>query len=471
MGLSNDAGGAGAPIMSGAELTAEYLRLLSRYEVPTAELTAAAAASDVLAVGYRDRFLARPIFLGAAEVAGLVADLRAVHELLADLPRRLFAGSHAAFVRAVGITPIQQTVTERMMGDNLPPLGRADLYRAPDGFKLLEFNLTSSLGGFENTDINRAMLTHPLLADFVAQHGLGFVDTLRALVTTIITSCADNIRGDRPVIALLDWPESFVSYEPRLRVVAGLMARMGVEAVPCHLGQLRERDGRLEVDGRPIDIVYRFFVVKEIVTEADAALMEPLLRMVERGAVGMCTSIGADTYGSKGALAMLSDDRHRSAFSHHESALIDRFLPWTRHLRKVGTDPGGQEVQLADYARANQSDLILKPSLDYGGAGIIPGWTVGADEWSARLDELLDSGYILQQRVRPVAESFPNRTAAGTDDLYLNLGVFFLDKRGVGAGDYAGCLLRGTTDPDAGVVSLGSGALVGCCFHAAGEAS
>jgi hypothetical protein len=269
------------------------------------------------------------------------------------------------------------------------------------------------------------------------------------------------------VVALVDWPDSFVDYEPRLRMLAALLAGMGIDAIPCHVGQLRERGGALEVGGRVIDIVYRFFVVKEIATEADADALEPMLRAAERGTVAVFTPIGADVYAAKSALAMLSDDRNRPQFSAEESACVDRVLPWTRHLRRTGTDPDGREVDLLRYATDHQGDLVLKPTLDYGGTGVVPGWTVSPEEWAAHLGTFEDTGYILQERVRPVAESFPRRDGTGVEDVFINWGVFLVDPESTDSGGYGGCLLRGTTDPDAGVVSLGAGALVGCCFHAA----
>ncbi len=214
-----------------------------------------------------------------------------------------------------------------------------------------------------------------------------------------------------------------------------------------------------------MDIVFRFFLIEEIVTEADAALVEPVLRAAERGTVGLFSRFDAELYGNKGALAMLSDDEHRAAFSAEERACIDRFLPWTRHVRAVATDPAGAEIDLLRHAEQEQQDLILKPTLLHGGTGIVPGWTVSPEEWRAHLAEAMDGPYVLQRRIRPVAERFPATDGPGTQDLYLNWGVFLADPAATGTDGYAGCIVRGSTDPAVGVVSMGSGARVGCCFH------
>lgn len=84
-----------------------------------------------------------------------------------------------------------------------------------------------------------------------------------------------------------------------------------------------------------MDAALRYYPVEEILTAADAGLVE----RVHRAPVALTSRLDAELYGNKGALAMLSDDRHRGAFSATELARINRVLPWTRPLRAAGTDP------------------------------------------------------------------------------------------------------------------------------------
>ncbi|MDT9681092.1 hypothetical protein RND61_03230 [Streptomyces sp. TRM76323] len=463
-----------APHAPRSGLGAEYLDLLKRQGAAPAALIEHVVADDLVTVAYRGRFLASPVFLSAAERRAVAADLLQIHRLLSELPRRLFGGDIEGLARGVGMTGTQADIVRRAATADAPlmPLARSDLYRGADGFKLLELNITSALGGFENAGINRAMLRHPVLAGFVAERNLGYADTFGGIVKTLYAECAAHMDTDgrRPVVALVDWPESFVSYEPRLRVMAALFDGMGIDAVPCHVGQITERGGRLEVAGRAIDVVYRFFLVEEIATPADAAAVEPLLRAFEEGGVGMFSRLDSELYGNKGTLAMLSDERHRSAFTAEERACIDRFLPWTRHVRATTTDRAAQEVALLPYAVEHRADLILKPTLLHGGSGIVPGWTVGPEEWRARLTAAMDGPYVVQERIRPIPEVFPADDGDGTQDLFLNWGVFLTDPQVTGGDGYNGCLVRGSTDPEVGVVSMSGGARVACSFHETGEA-
>ncbi|WP_327388996.1 hypothetical protein [Streptomyces sp. NBC_01207] len=457
-----------SPCASRSGLGTEYLDLLQQRQTNPVELTRHVVADELVTVAYKGRFLASPVFLSAQERRSVASDLYQIYRLLTHLPERLFGGDTRAFARAVGMTEIQADIVQRAAaaGQPLLPLARSDLYRGADGFKLLELNITSALGGFENAGINQAMLMHPVLADFIEEHGLAHADTFGGIIKMLYAECAAHMdRTRRPVVALVDWPESFKSYEPRLNVMAALFDAAGIDAIPCHVGQITDRDGYLEVEGRSVDVLYRFFLVEEIETAADAEFVEPLLRAFEEGRVGMFSRFDSELYGNKGALAMLSDDHNRSAFTADEQACIDRFLPWTRHVRSSAVDPVGEEVDLVQYAVAHQEDLILKPTLLHGGNGIVPGWIVSPEEWLVSLTEAMDGPYVVQERIRPLPELFPADDGVGTQELFLNWGVFLTDPQVTGMDGYNGCLVRGSTNPNVGVVSMAGGARVACSFY------
>lgn len=420
-----------------------------------------AAASDAVTLTpYQDRLLAAPAFLAEAERYALTEDLRAVYDLLRSLPQRLFDGSLTALADAVGMDARQGAlITRSARSGSLLPLGRGDLYHDGTGFKLLEFNITSALGGFENADINRAMLAFPPLRAFVRQHALDYRDTLAGIVRTMRAECAEVIPTDRPpVVAVVDTEENFAAVGERFEVLAAMLGEHGVEGIACQLGEFTYPNGIPTVRGRPVDVVLRYFLVEDLSDPATAALLEPLLAAVERGRVGLFSRLDSELYGNKGTLAMLSDDRHRDRFDAAELACIDRVLPWTRYVRPLTTTPDGNRADLLSYARAHQHELVLKPTLLHGGNGVITGWTADPAEWDKHVSSAMDGPYVLQRRVRPIVEPFPDGTG-DLRDLVVNWGVF-LDKDG-----YAGAFVRGSTDPDVGVVSFGAGARIGCVFH------
>jgi len=427
--------------------------------------TAAARESATLTLAYQERFLNGPAFLGETERRTVVEDLHTVYRLLRSLPERVFGGSITALAAAVGMDPLQSAlITRSARTGALLPLGRADLYHDGTEFKLLEFNLTSALGGFENADINRAMLAYPPLEEFVRRHGLRYRDTLGRMVRTMRAECAANIPTDRaPVVAVVDTPDNFAVVGPRLRVFAAKLADYGAEGIACDLGELTYPNGRPTVAGRAVDVVFRYFLPEDLTDPAAAAQLEPLLVAVEQGRVGLFSRLDAELYGNKGTLAILSDEQHRELFDAAELACIDRLLPWTRYVRPRATDPGGAQVDLLAHALAHRHELILKPTLLHGGNGITAGWEAGEAEWEHKVTSAMNGPFVLQHRVRPAAEPFPDG-AGGLQELFLNWGLY-LGARGADDDGYAGGFVRASTDPSVGVVSMGSGAMVGCVFH------
>lgn len=438
------------------ELTARFLR----HPASAAKPSRTAFDSELLTVAYGQRLLSRPVFLDPGQRASLESDLGAVHELLTSLPARLFEGSIPALGRAVGMSPAQIDGVQRSAAERPVRLGRADLYQEEDGFRLLEFNLGSALGGFENAELNRALLADPDLLDFVESEGLEFTDTLRCIADTLTAECADLDIGGRPVVALADWPASFPDLGRRLGFMAQLMKPMGFDAIACHLGQIEERSGALFVHGRRIDILYRFFLIEDLLDDAGMPeVVQRVLTAAERGAVRIFAPVDSELYGNKGTLALLSDERHRDAFTADEITLIDRFLPWTRNLRAGPVHVDGCQVDLLDYVCSWREELIIKPTLMHGGIGIVPGWATSQAEWQRQVGEALGGPFVVQRRVRPVAERFAEPDTGVTGVRHLNWGVY------LAASGYGGAIVRGSADPDVGVVSMANGALVGCCFH------
>jgi hypothetical protein len=246
-----------------------------------------------------------------------------------------------------------------------------------------------------------------------------------------------------------------------------VLGELGVEIIPCHLGQLDIGGGEVRLGDRHVDVVYRVFMIEDLLDPGAPELVDPVLRAVERGEVEMFAPMDAELYGSKAALAMLSDEANRDRFEPAELASLDRLLPWTRMVRPGAVTAGGSTVDLWEYALAHRAELVLKPASLHGGAGVVLGWQVPPERWRAELAAALGGPWVLQRRVRPAPELFPAlaaERAAGTDrqPWLLNWGVFETSR------GYGGAVVRGSTDLTGSVVNLTTGAVGGCCFHQSG---
>ncbi|MFG2116795.1 glutathionylspermidine synthase family protein [Streptomyces sp. NPDC048718] len=414
--------------------------------------------------GLEDRFLTRPFFLQKEEVDLLERDLNGVVDLLFSLPERLFDGDPHAFASAVGLRPEQARIALRPPVREPGRIGRADLYHDGTGFRLLEFNLSSALGGLETAELNRLLLEDPKLADFATEEGLAFPDSLGA-VARLIRETADNAGHDGGTlrVALMDWHTGYPKTEPEIRVLARLLGEHGIEAVPCHTGQVREADGRILADGRPVDLVYRFFTLGELTADsASSARADELLDAFTRCDVPVLSPLSTSLYSNKRALAMLWDDRCLSTYDATERALVERLLPWTRELRPGPALVRGERTDLIAYCERNRSRLVLKPSHGLGGVGTVLGRGVSDGEWSDALNRASEGRYIVQELVTPQPEYCPDPETNGLSPWIVNWGAFLVGRR------YAGAFLRGLPADRADVISYDNKAHAGCAFQATG---
>ncbi len=449
-------------MLNRAALTALYLDEIRRRGAKASDLLGSLPASELLNTIYHRRYLPRPLFIGQAEREQLHADLAMIHAAMVSLPDRLFGGDLKAFARAVGASDYQVSAALRSWCRPVSRLARADLYADQSGFRLLEFNFGSTIGGMECSDMCRALLEHPVLADFARTHQLGYVDTMHELANNIFAETG-AARGSFPVVAVTDWPSSYEKLAPYLRRLAAPWRELGLDTYGCHLGELEVRGGRVWLRGRMVDVIYRIFLIECLLEPGAPTLLDPILDAVARDEVTMFTQLECEVFGSKGALAMLSDERNRRAFSAAELVSIDRILPWTRMVRPGPvTLEDGRRVDLPGYAIAHQDDLVLKPAMMAAGRGVLLGWhrDTSPQLWREQVTKALGTpcGYVIQRRVRPVPELFPDDSGE-LAPWTVAWGVF------TGLNGYGGAFARATpAASDLAVINMDAGASAGCCL-------
>ena len=206
-------------------------------------------------------------------------------------------------------------------------------------------------------------------------------------------------------------------------------------------------------------MIYRVFMIQNLLEPDGPALIDPILRAAERGEVKIFTPMHAQLYSSKGALALLSDEASRPLCTAAELASLDRMLPWTRMLRSGPVTVDGERADLLDYATGHRADLVLKPTARHGGQGIVTGGDRGGRMGSAparRAGRTLRAAAAGQAR----AGGVPRRQRPGIVGAHLGA---YLGRRG-----YAGMWVRGEADPDTSGVNMATGAFATCCFHEPG---
>ena len=91
----------------------------------------------------------------------------------------------------------------------------------------------------------------------------------------------------------------------------------------------------------------------------------------------------------------------------------------------------------------NKDRLVLKPNDDYGGKGIVLGWTVTQAAWESAVHNALAEPFVVQEKIRLPKEPFPT----------FDGGVLHVADRMLDTNPYVafgttvqGCLTRISTD-------------------------
>ncbi|MGW5739835.1 hypothetical protein [Amycolatopsis sp. NPDC003861] len=385
------------------------------------------------------RLLPRPVVVDEAEYRAFGRDLVTVYELVCALPRRLFDGDFDRFRRALGIDDRHAALMTRLLGEGPPPLyGRADVYYDGTAFKLLEYNIGSALGGLDMVGtLPKAYLRVPAVAEFAAEHGLGFLDMGSDLAAALRTA-GKPIGAGEPVVAIVEGPGGMTTYGHQRRAIAELLAENGVECRVGEIGDLAFRSGKPYLDGTAVDVILRYYGLEEMLAHPDCdALLEPVFRAHENGRVVVWTP--TNVFSNKGTLAMLSE--FAGTFEPAERAAIERVLPWSRMLGRPGAGPDAGRIE---ECLERQDRLVFKPTGLYGGQGVVIGPEVDAATWRETLEAGSRTGSLVQEIVRPNLEAVIDPGTGERSEWYA-LWAAFMTPTGLSGGGVRAIPPGGTT--------------------------
>ncbi|MFE0699535.1 hypothetical protein [Streptomyces sp. NPDC058872] len=432
-------------------VTAQYLRECQSSDGGLRTAMRETALPPALSASSGQRLLHRPLFLEEREVRAFADDVIQVYELLTSLPTRLFDGDIARYCAALGFDERRARLNTRLGGGKPPLYGRADMYHDGTGFKLLEFNLASELGGVDRAgEIPRLLLGVEAFGRFAEQHALRYVDTGRMVAETLRTVGTAITGGREPVVAVLEAPGGLAGgYGASWRAFEELMRGFGLDLHLGEIGDVRAKGDQVLLGGRKLDVVLRCYSADEILAQPDGeSLVEPVCRAHEAGTLAIWTPMESNLANNKACLAMLSDPRVHDSFDAAELAVIDRVLPWTRAIG--GTFGQRFEAELSEECVARREELILKPNAGYGGSGVLAGWTVGEDAWREALASVDEGGAIVQERVRPRSEPVIDPQTGTLEEWQAAWGLFVTPQ------GYAGTYARALPAGESAVIGIGA---------------
>jgi uncharacterized circularly permuted ATP-grasp superfamily protein len=142
--------------------------------------------------------------------------------------------------------------------------------------------------------------------------------------------------------------------------------------------------------------------------DRDGGINGKIVRAVRDRACCMVNTFRCKILFKKASFAVLSDERNAKLFSETERKAINAYVPWTRVLAERKTEFAGKTIDLVPYILEHRDRFVIKPNDDYGGHGIVLGWTADAAEWEKSVRHALTTPYIVQEKVGLPREVYPS---------------------------------------------------------------
>jgi uncharacterized circularly permuted ATP-grasp superfamily protein len=418
-----------------ADPVAEYHDLL--FAAGTADESAhalrAGQEARSLVFGSRPLCIAlRPQLMTRARYDAACAAARGVERALARLERALLRDAE---LRAeLDLEPEEERLALADPGSRWSsPSIRIDGFFA-DELRFVENNAESPAGMAYSDALTEVFEELPVVRAFRKRFRVRALPVARRQIQAMLRAFRQWGRAERPVLAIVDW--TGVPTLSEFEMFRQRFEREGVPTLICDPSELEYRRGRLVAAGRSVNLVYRRVLTTELLAREDVAA--PLTRAYLDGAVCVVNSFRAKLLHKKMSLALLSDDRYADLYTPADLAAIERHIPWTRKvLHGPVTYRGHRLDDLTEFVTGNRERMVLKPNDEYGGKGVVLGWTVEPHEWEQALAVALTQSYVVQEAVEVPREPFPV-AVDGVEMLDLSLDV----DPYVFEGRPSGCLTR-----------------------------
>jgi hypothetical protein len=374
----------------------------------------AAASAEALAEGQRERRLMfgdrplsvalRPEFLTRKRADRAIAAADAVYSALGGLERAVLAD---ADLRAeLGLDAAEERLALADPGfKSSSPSSRLDSFFA-DEVRFVEYNAESPAGMAYGDNLSEVFARLPVMKEFRRRYRGTFSPTRRLQLGSMLRAFKQSGGLGRPVVAIVDW--GGLPTAPEFEMFQAFFESNDIKTVICDPRALEHRNHRLYADGVAVNLVYRRVLMSELLAKHDEthALTDAYLA----GEICVINSFRAKLLHKKMSLALLSDPRYARLYTPAQRAAIRRHVPWTRRVMP----------ELAEEISRRRETLVLKPNDEYGGKGVVLGWTVDQAEWDAAIGVATTQSYVVQEAVEIPRVSFP----IALDGLrYLDLAV------------------------------------------------
>ena len=348
-----------------------------------------------------------PTFVGSRLMADMERVSTGLSRLIRGLPERVFANDSVAISRHFDLDPT-------LVAALLPPpngiegaVSRADFVLTDEGIRCIEFNVASSLGGWENGILADMLLRIDPIQEFVREGGVRFVH--RSPVRGLLLHCARRaVAAGRAQAGVLNFGIGMRGAAPP-QAERMLGAYLGAEyrevlreiepslrgnLLLCPYADLTEREGRLWLREAPVQTLLEWH---------NHGTEPKVFRAFKSGHLDLYNGPASFILADKRCISLLSEHAEAGdVLDEDERDLVLEHVPWTRQVADRAIEYRGERVSMPELIRGHRSRFVIKKAAatSAGGSDVVLGPSASDARWEEVLgDALADGGWLVQELV------------------------------------------------------------------------
>jgi len=325
---------------------------------------------------------------------------------------------------------------------------RLDAFLDNTELSFIEFNCDSP-AGHAYSELQCEIFNSSKLLDSIKNTYHLIWNNRRQMMLDALLEAYKQFGGNQsnPHIVITDWCDIKTIHE--FYILKAYFESLGFPTSIADPRELILIKNKLCFHDKPVDIIYRRVIVKEIVLKQDE--VKDFLSACKNKMICVVNSFRSKVISNKSTLAILTDPQFDHLFTEKENAIKYQHIPWTRNLSPGKVFYGKQQIDLFEYATRHKDKFVIKPADGYGGIDVYIGKYSSDDQWKDCFEKATNNPFVIQEYVNIPEEKFPvlnENSSISIENRKVNLNPFAI------AGQYAGCLSRISQSP---VINVSAG--------------
>jgi hypothetical protein len=212
--------------------------------------------------------------------------------------------------------------------------------------------------------------------------------------------------GNRlPSVAIVESGGGPGKSSPEGELLADVLRESGAPARVTQLEELEYRDNRLRAGDLEIDVVFRRFLTRELLSRFD--LSHALIRAYEARTVCVVNGFRSEMARRRAIFELLTDGTVVSKLPVPDQTLVRTYIPWTRFVCARKTEYKEEQVDLIPFIRKCQARFVLRPNDDSMEGAAYVGACLSRSVWEGALQTALRIPYVVQEQLPVPQQAFP----------------------------------------------------------------